>query len=149
VRKQASTAEVMVLYVLAVAQLTHSILLCCSFLAGDTHWAEVMAMKIPARMNQLEVTLYEVTASGIDENWPFDIPNPYRLQLDGAVVPDPAQISVSASSENICTGDPFHVCSAQANYGGIEVDFSSSQVKMSIFTPHESTEVAASLTIRL
>ena len=171
------------------------------FISGDQHWAEIMAKKVPSRDGQAAVTLYEVTASGIDQSWNEAINNPNRVTYrkanssgsgdfvyecnfpfsyqgitynectstnhnaewcyhngDGGgdwgdcepvsnlLVPTDA---ITASKEHTCTGNSLHVCTAQANYGGIEVDWFTAQVKLSIFTPHESDPVAGSVTLDL
>jgi hypothetical protein len=149
-----------------------------------------MAKEAPARAGEPAATLYEVTASGIDQNWPCDIPNPnpnrvtfqkaddkgcgdfvnkcelfpytyagveynectssaghnteWYYTVKGAghwgicepfsnlLVPNEA---ITASNDFTCSGQSLYVCSAQANYGGIYVDWASNQVTMSIFHP--------------
>ncbi|MCB1319320.1 MAG: alkaline phosphatase family protein, partial [Leptospiraceae bacterium] len=49
------------------------------FVSGDQHWAEIMRKDIPATDNQAPVTVYEVTASGFNQNWPYEVPDPNRL----------------------------------------------------------------------
>ena len=40
-------------------------------MSGDPHWAEFMAKRMPASEEWgPEQTLYEVTASGIPQDWP-------------------------------------------------------------------------------
>ena len=161
-----------------------------------------MAKKVPSREGQAAVTLYEVTASGIDQSWNEAVNNPNRVTyrkanssgsgdfvyecdfpfsyqgitynecistnhnaewcyhngggdwgswgdcepVSNLLVPTDA---ITASKEHTCTGNSLHVCTAQANYGGIEVDWFTAQVKLSIFTPHESDPVAGSVTLDL
>jgi alkaline phosphatase D len=163
------------------------------FVSGDQHWAEIMEKKIPARTGQASVTVYEVTASGIDQNWPYVVPNSNRIRPasnsskvladtagDGVfnntcITPcvdegrakqgltclfkDNAQswgvcesgwvTSLSYSNEDTCSGDVLHICSARANYGGIEINWADNEVAMSIFTPHETNAVAARITLGL
>ena len=55
------------------------------FVSGDQHWAELMVKKMP-RIPYLEgkdgdpQTLYEITASGIFQNWVKDVPNSNRFK---------------------------------------------------------------------
>lgn len=116
------------------------------FLSGDQHWAEIMAKEIPARDGQAAVTVFEVTASGIDQNWPYDVPNTLRVRpnqnYEGVV-------SMTYSNENTCSGDEFHVCNAQANYGGIEVDWDNSEVHLTVYTPHGKSDVASRVTLSI
>ena len=46
-------------------------------------------------------------------------------------------------------GNALHVCTAKANYGGIEVDWTSRQVSMAIYTPHETDTIAGRIVIPL
>ena len=180
------------------------------FMSGDQHWAEIMAKEVPARSNQPAVTVYEVTASGIDQNWNAIIPNPNRVRLpfadtrgedanfrnechfpfvhhgitfkdcatntntpngndpgingwcrwgsgndDWGICESKSQnkvpnfISMEASREHVCDGNALHVCTAKANYGGIEVDWNSNQVSMAIYTPHETEAIAGRIVIPL
>jgi hypothetical protein len=57
--------------------------------------------------------------------------------------------SLTYSGANICSDDYFHICSAQANFGGISVDWSKNEVTLSVFTPHENEPVAASVTLSI
>jgi alkaline phosphatase D len=119
------------------------------FLSGDQHWAEIMFKEIPARPGQAAVHVYEVTASGIDQKWVEDVPNPNRLRSN-SVLPVSANARMVSSGTHTCTGDSFHVCSARANYGGVEMDWTGGgTVQLSIYTPHETEPVAARLTINL
>ena len=54
------------------------------FLSGEQHWGELLAMKIPANRNGEEQLLYEVTASGIDQNWIEDVDNSHRVRVRSA-----------------------------------------------------------------
>ena len=49
------------------------------FISGDQHWAEIMAKEIPADGTLDAATVFEVTASGIDQNCPFDVANSLRI----------------------------------------------------------------------
>ena len=57
--------------------------------------------------------------------------------------------TITTSEERTCTDNSLHVCNAQANYGGTEVDWNHRTVTMSIFNPHEQTLVAGSVSIPL
>ena len=117
------------------------------FLSGDQHWAEVMVKEIPARdgHGQPAVTVFEVTASGIDQNYISDIANTNRLRPDkqgsGSIK------SIEYSSDNTCSGDVLHICSARANYGGIEIDWEKAEIYLSIFTPFETVQEAVRVTL--
>lgn len=55
------------------------------FISGDQHWGEIMAKKMPASsLYGDSQVLYEVTASGIDQNWIRDIPNSNRVRVRSA-----------------------------------------------------------------
>ena len=52
------------------------------FTSGDQHWGELLQKEIPAsEANGNAVTVYEVTASGFGQNWPYSVPNPNRLPV--------------------------------------------------------------------
>ncbi|GAP76047.1 phosphodiesterase/alkaline phosphatase D-like protein [Pseudoalteromonas sp. SW0106-04] len=52
------------------------------FLSGDQHWGELLQKKIPASAEYSKaVTVYEVTASGFGQNWPYHIENPLRMPI--------------------------------------------------------------------
>lgn len=52
------------------------------FVSGDQHWGELLEKTIPASNAHGEaVKVYEVTASGFGQNWPYDVPNPNRLTI--------------------------------------------------------------------
>ena len=118
------------------------------FISGDQHWAEVMVKTIPATGREAAVTVFEVTASGIDQKWPYDIENTNRLQhseqYDGVL-----SIVTASSDKNTCSGDRLHVCSARANYGGITIDWDLGEITLGIYTPHEEDTVAALVTLAL
>lgn len=118
------------------------------FISGDQHWAEVMRKEIPARIDQPSVTVYEVTGSGINQDWPYNIANSNRLRPDEAPFPGIKSITYS-NADKTCSGDDLHFCSADANYGGIEVDWANEEVHLSIYTPFESVQEAARVTIDL
>lgn len=52
------------------------------FVSGDQHWGEIMAKEMPAsNIYGDSQILYEVTASGIDQNWNEDIENSNRVRV--------------------------------------------------------------------
>ncbi|AOT09318.1 alkaline phosphatase D family protein [Pseudoalteromonas luteoviolacea] len=52
------------------------------FLSGDQHWGELLQKTIPKSTEHGDaVTVYEVTASGFGQNWPYHIENPLRLPV--------------------------------------------------------------------
>lgn len=52
------------------------------FVSGDQHWGELLEKTIPASAaHGPSATVYEITASGFGQNWPFDIANPNRLTV--------------------------------------------------------------------
>ncbi|WP_156312620.1 alkaline phosphatase D family protein [Marinagarivorans algicola] len=52
------------------------------FVSGDQHWGELLEKSIPASTTYgPQATVYEITASGFGQNWPYDIPNPNRLRI--------------------------------------------------------------------
>ena len=52
------------------------------FVSGDPHWAEFMAKRMPASdVWGPEQTLYEVTASGVPQNWPGFFLNSNRFVI--------------------------------------------------------------------
>mmetsp|Transcript_15451 Transcript_15451/g.23322 ORF Transcript_15451/g.23322 Transcript_15451/m.23322 type:complete len:779 (+) Transcript_15451:122-2458(+) len=53
------------------------------------------------------------------------------------------------SGENTCTDQLAHICTAQANYGVIDVDWEAAEISLKVFTPFESSPLAASHTISL
>mmetsp|Transcript_10910 Transcript_10910/g.15360 ORF Transcript_10910/g.15360 Transcript_10910/m.15360 type:complete len:191 (+) Transcript_10910:210-782(+) len=55
------------------------------FISGDQHWGEIMAKKMPAHdvFGDSQI-LYEVTASGIDQNYPYDNYNSNRVRIRSA-----------------------------------------------------------------
>jgi len=139
------------------------------FISGDQHWAEMMVKEIPSRSGQAAVSVYEVTGSGIDQKWPFTVVNTNRLRpedfgfglrrdLQGLRVQEDntrnlnaatAIKSITYSGSNTCSGDSLHICSATANYGGIEVDWANQEVHLSIFTPFEIVQEAVRVTLNL
>lgn len=54
-------------------------------ISGDMHWGEMMAKEMPvsSEFGAAQV-LYEVTASGIDKNWPYPDANSNRLRVRSA-----------------------------------------------------------------
>ena len=72
------------------------------------------------------------------------------LETAGATpIPDTAIKSITYSNSNTCSGDLLHICSATANYGGIEVDWVNQEVHLSIYTPFENVQEAARVTLDL
>ena len=163
------------------------------FVSGDQHWAELMAKRMPEseEWGPTQV-LYEVTASGVPRNWPYNEANSNRLRgrsadhqgggpfnqncqfpfiyrgesyadctpvdndgvgwcsvrVDqagnhqsgywgncGPVEQELSQLAASNSTKT-CS-DTFYICSAQANYGYVRVDFDSQRVEMGVRTPEE------------
>lgn len=52
------------------------------FVSGDQHWGELLEKSIPASPTYgAQATVYEITASGFGQNWPYDIANPNRLRI--------------------------------------------------------------------
>lgn len=52
------------------------------FVSGDQHWGELLEKTIPASSQYgAAATVYEITASGFGQNWPYDVPNPNRLKV--------------------------------------------------------------------
>jgi alkaline phosphatase D len=54
------------------------------FLSGEQHWGELMAMRIPEDAENgggAAQVVYEVTASGIDQNWVEDVFNSHRVRV--------------------------------------------------------------------
>lgn len=75
------------------------------FLSGDQHWGELMAKQMPASPLYGDPrVLYEVTASGIMQNWPYDIENSNRVR--------------ERSADLRGSGPFIHACSFPFIYGG-------------------------------
>ncbi|MBQ4852931.1 alkaline phosphatase D family protein [Pseudoalteromonas sp. MMG012] len=52
------------------------------FLSGDQHWGELLQKNIPASHEHGKATtVYEITASGFGQSWPYHIENPLRLPI--------------------------------------------------------------------
>ncbi len=52
------------------------------FVSGDQHWGELLQKTMPpSATGGAAVTLYEVTGSGFDQDYPENIPNPNRLPI--------------------------------------------------------------------
>ncbi|UXI67981.1 alkaline phosphatase D family protein [Tahibacter amnicola] len=52
------------------------------FVSGDQHWGEVMRKVVPASSSHgAAVPVYEITASGIEQNWPTTVENPNRMPV--------------------------------------------------------------------
>ena len=60
-----------------------------------------------------------------------------------------ARDDMTYGKTNICTDNYHHTCAAQANYGGLVVDWEAGSIEISLFTPHENEEVASSVRINL
>jgi alkaline phosphatase D len=48
---------------------------------------------------------------------------------------------------NICSDNYLHVCSAEANYGGISVDWNQNKLTLALYTPHSTQPLAASVVV--
>mmetsp|Transcript_28009 Transcript_28009/g.32651 ORF Transcript_28009/g.32651 Transcript_28009/m.32651 type:complete len:798 (+) Transcript_28009:25-2418(+) len=81
------------------------------FISGDQHWGEIMAKKMPSSdLYGSSQMLYEVTASGIDQNWIEDIENSNRVR-------------VRSSSDNAGSGDLYdNECNFPFIYQGVKHD---------------------------
>ncbi|WP_281557521.1 alkaline phosphatase D family protein [Thalassomonas sp. RHCl1] len=76
------------------------------FVSGDQHWGELLQKNMPASTEHGgEVALYEVTASGFGQNWPYHIPNPLRLPV---------------YADTAGNGNFNNQCKLPFKYGGIE-----------------------------
>ena len=52
------------------------------FLSGDQHWGELLQKDIPEnKAAGKQATVYEITASGFGQSWPYHIENPLRLPV--------------------------------------------------------------------
>lgn len=56
---------------------------------------------------------------------------------------------VEFSYEHVCSDQGAFVCTAQGNYGAISVDWENSEVMLQVWTPHETSKLAAQHTISL
>jgi len=158
------------------------------FISGDQHWAEIMVKEMPASNagGGGSQKLYEVTASGIDQNWPYTIYNSNRVRTRSADHEGSGLFDVECNSEcatgsgrnrpwcstsenggwgycadselvskdkqtvtgdNTCTDQDHHTCSAEANYGGISVDWNAGELLLGVYTPHENNKLASSVTL--
>ena len=114
------------------------------FASGDQHWGEIMKKKMP-QIPGLDgeegrpQTLYEVTASGIYQNWPEDILNSNRFSEV------PGCEEAFSNLTTICTKSKYHTCSSKSNYGQIDIDFDGKYVKLSIRTPIENEEASVKI----
>ena len=173
-------------------------------ISGNVQWGEVMAKRLSAAEDygQAQV-IFEVTASGIDMNYPFPDPNANRLKVRSAdsagdgifqheckfpfkykgeeyntcikideetpwcatlvdmeknympgdwgyCLPESDELvpraNITVSEEN--SGyEALHVCKAQSNYGGIEVDWDNNLIQLYLFTPHATNPLAGKVTI--
>jgi len=76
------------------------------FASGDQHWAELMAKRMPTSATYgASQVLYEVTASGIHQNWNEAIQNSNRLR--------------GRSANNVGSGPYIKACIFPFIYGGI------------------------------
>lgn len=75
------------------------------------------------------------------------IPDQWGYCLPGAeeLVPRENQ---KYSTINKCTDNYHHTCSAQANYGGMVVDWDARTIELSLFTPHESEKLASAMVVQ-
>ena len=76
---------------------------------------------------------------GASNGYPWDNCKPYN----------DIYTNIISSKDRICTNSAVHVCNAQANFGGIKIDWVDQSVTLSIFTPHETRPIAASVTFPL
>ena len=169
------------------------------FVSGNPHWAELMVKKMPDsdQWGPSQV-LYEVTASGIPQNWPGWYTNSNRLRdisannrgqgaynqicafpfrykgveyndcttIDNYGVPwcstfvndagdhlatfwgncAPPEMELKqqafSNSSQICSRNPYFICTALANYGYIHVDFENRSVEMTVRTPAEQEQMS-------
>mmetsp|Transcript_33855 Transcript_33855/g.49377 ORF Transcript_33855/g.49377 Transcript_33855/m.49377 type:complete len:733 (-) Transcript_33855:349-2547(-) len=83
--------------------------------------------------------------------WCYTVPDDtFGGRSWGNCLPASMYSNIVSSKKNICGGDASHVCTAQANFGGISVDWEEQSVTLSILTPHdESAPVAASVSFAL
>lgn len=109
------------------------------FISGDQHWGEISLKRMPRHSKYgKSVDFFEVTASGIDQNWIKDVPNSNRLKVkenDEKVIKN---IDIKYSGNHGCSGDYSHICSAVNNYGQIEIDWETNSVYMRVITPTET-----------
>ena len=103
------------------------------FVSGDQHWGEIMAKQMPPiyKVNDdlgEPRMLFEVTASGIYQNWPHPIENSNRFK-DGVYEHIKSFSNLTTTN---CTGSEFHTCSSDAHYGMINVDFDKKIVRIGV-----------------
>jgi len=116
------------------------------FVSGDQHWAEISKKTLSAKPSEglTSQSVYEVTASGINQRWDEAVTNTNRLSST-----DPDAVTVHVSSDPIrCTAATHHVCRATSNYGQVEVDFAAGSLWLRIATPHESDPIASEVVIQ-
>ena len=120
------------------------------FVSGDQHWGEIMEKKMPPIPNVDEKLgkpqmLYEVTSSGIFQQYPYGVPNTNRLD------PNAVEMSRGNISNGItgfsnltttCSDSPYHTCKSEANYGLITVDFEKKMIRAGLKTPVNGNEEA-------
>ena len=112
------------------------------FVSGDQHWGEIMAKEMPQIKNVPSCygrpqMLYEITASGIFQDWKTDVPNSNRFQPDVH-----KGIKSFSNLTTTCSGSSFHTCTSKAHYGMISVDFETKSVRAGIKTPADGNEEA-------
>ena len=71
-----------------------------------------------------------------------------KVDISGNCLPEEEELvprsMQSYGKSRKCTDQYHHTCTAQANYGGIEVDWSTNRMKLAVYTPHHEGEVEAS-----
>ena len=92
----------------------------------------------------------DCTTADHDQEWCYTVAGAVSGSAWSNCKPyDDIYSNIIASKERICTNSAVHVCNAQANFGGIVVDWENQSVTLSILTPHETSPVAASVTFPL
>ena len=101
-----------------------------------------MAKKMPQIKNIDEELgkpqmLFEITASGIFQDWNENIANTNRFKTgvhEG--------IKSFSNLSTTCTQSPFHTCTSKAHYGMISVDFEKKIIRAGLKTPANGNEEA-------
>ena len=81
--------------------------------------------------------LYEITASGIFQDWNALVPNSNRFQPNVH-----KEIKSFSNLTTTCSGSRFHTCTSKAHYGMISVDFDKKLIRAGIKTPANGNEEA-------
>lgn len=77
----------------------------------------------------------------------FTIANTNRLrpgQYSTGVI---KHIDYDPSNPDTCSGDNLHICKATANYGGIEIDWDTNEIHLSVYTPFSARTEAVRVTL--